>query len=96
MATPNHPDIANKPAAGISYFTPAQIPPAGSAAIPQSDGENPPKLFQPFKVRDVTFHNRIGVSSSNTAHFQYLNAKSLTDVYNSFLHYVNTALMMAT
>lgn len=62
MAQPNHPDIANKPAEGISYFTPAQVPPAGSAAIPQSDGTQPPKLFQPFKVRGVTFHNRIGVS----------------------------------
>jgi 2,4-dienoyl-CoA reductase-like NADH-dependent reductase (Old Yellow Enzyme family) len=56
------PDIPNKAAEGISYYTPAQIPPAGSAAIPQSDGTQPPKLFQPFKVRDVTFHNRIGLS----------------------------------
>ncbi|KAJ5634385.1 hypothetical protein N7528_002227 [Penicillium herquei] len=62
MARPNYPDIANKPAEGISYFTPAQVPPAGSAAIPQSDGDQPPKLFQPFKVRGVTFHNRIGLS----------------------------------
>ncbi|KAK5798133.1 hypothetical protein VI817_004424 [Penicillium citrinum] len=61
MAQPNHPDIANKPAEGISYFTPAQVPPAGSAAIPQSDGAQPPKLFTPFQVRGVTFHNRIGV-----------------------------------
>lgn len=61
MPQPSRPDIENKPAAGISYFTPAQIPPAGSAAIPQSDGSQPPKLFQPFKVRGVTFHNRIGV-----------------------------------
>ncbi|CAG7969920.1 unnamed protein product [Penicillium olsonii] len=54
--------IENKPAAGISYFTPAQTPPAGSAAIPQSDGTQPPKLFQPFTARGLTFHNRIGLS----------------------------------
>lgn len=61
-------DIVNKPAEGISYFTPAQIPPAGSAAIPQSDGAQPPKLFQPFKVRGVTFHNRIGVRLPSITH----------------------------
>ncbi|KAJ5226146.1 hypothetical protein N7468_007371 [Penicillium chermesinum] len=62
MAQTARPDIANKPAAGISYFTPAQVPPAGSAANPQSDGTQPPKLFQPWKVRGLTFHNRIGLS----------------------------------
>lgn len=62
MSRTNCPDIANKAAEGISYYTPAQVPPAGSAAIPQSDGGQPPKLFKPFKVRGVTFHNRIGVS----------------------------------
>lgn len=56
------PIIENKAAKGISYFTPAQDPPAGSSAIPQSDGSQPPKLFQPFTVRGKTFHNRIGVS----------------------------------
>lgn len=57
------PDIENKAAAGISYYTPAQIPPAGTAADPQSDGSKPPKLFQPLTIRGVTFHNRIGVSA---------------------------------
>ncbi|KAF7716012.1 Uncharacterized protein PECH_001907 [Penicillium ucsense] len=55
-------DIENKAAQGISYFTPAQVPPAGSAAIPQSDGSQPPKLFQPLKLRGLTFPNRIGLS----------------------------------
>ncbi|KAJ5215997.1 uncharacterized protein N7498_002404 [Penicillium cinerascens] len=59
MAPPN---IENKAAPGISYYTPAQEPPAGSSAIPQSDGSLPPKLFQPFTVRGKTFHNRIGLS----------------------------------
>lgn len=55
------PDIDNKAAAGIPYYTPAQDPPAGTAANPQSDGSAPPKLFQPFKLRGLTFPNRIGV-----------------------------------
>lgn len=62
MSQPTFPDIDNKAASGISYYTPAQIPPAGTAAIPQSDGAAPPKLFQPLSLRGVTFHNRIGVS----------------------------------
>lgn len=66
MAPPN---IVNKPAPGISYFTPAQEPPAGSSAIPQSDGSQPPKLFQPFTVRGKTFHNRIGVSYLHPEYF---------------------------
>lgn len=67
MAKPIAPDIANKPAEGISYFTPAQVPPAGSAATPQSDGNQPPKLFQSFQARGLTFHNRIGVSGPHNA-----------------------------
>ncbi|KAF7173692.1 hypothetical protein CNMCM5623_005912 [Aspergillus felis] len=62
MSRPAVPDIENKRAPGISYFTPAQEPPAGTAAIPQSDGSTPPKLFQPLSVRGLTFHNRIGLS----------------------------------
>ncbi|KAH1338147.1 hypothetical protein KXX67_000809 [Aspergillus fumigatus] len=60
MSQPVVPDIENKPAPGISYFTPAQEPPAGTAANPQSDGSAPPKLFRPLSVRGLTFHNRIG------------------------------------
>ncbi|PGH13303.1 hypothetical protein AJ79_03717 [Helicocarpus griseus UAMH5409] len=54
--------IRNEAAPGVSYFTPAQSPPSGTAADPQSDGRKPPKLFQPLKVRGVTFQNRIGLS----------------------------------
>ncbi|KAE8452721.1 hypothetical protein EG329_013980 [Mollisiaceae sp. DMI_Dod_QoI] len=39
------------------YFTPNQSPPAGSAL-----SENPPTLFSPLKIRDVTFQNRIWVA----------------------------------
>ncbi|KAL4804482.1 hypothetical protein BDV18DRAFT_31781 [Aspergillus unguis] len=62
MASKETPDIGVKPAPGISYFTPAQEPPAGTAADPQSDGAPIPKLFQPLKVRGLTLHNRVGLS----------------------------------
>jgi hypothetical protein len=64
MTSKQIPDIEVKPAPGISYFTPAQEPPAGLAADPQSDGAPIPKLFQPLKVRGITLHNRIGVRYS--------------------------------
>ena len=54
--------IENKPAPGISYFTPAQVPPAGTASDPQPDGVPIPKLFQPLKLRGVTLQNRIMAS----------------------------------
>ncbi|KAH8705045.1 putative NADH-dependent flavin oxidoreductase [Talaromyces proteolyticus] len=56
------PDLAVKPAKGISYFTPAQDPPAGIAANPQSDGAEIPKLFKPLTIRGVEFHNRIALA----------------------------------
>ena len=55
---PDYPDIPNKAADGISYFTPAQDPPAGSAVNP----ETAPKLFKPLKIRGLTLQNRIFVS----------------------------------
>ena len=54
-------DIPNQGQKGISYFTPAQIPPAGTASDPQPDGSHPPKLFSPLKIRGLTLHNRIMV-----------------------------------
>ncbi|KAK4233111.1 hypothetical protein C8A03DRAFT_39207 [Achaetomium macrosporum] len=56
------PDVDIEPAPGLSYFTPAQNPPAGTAADPQSSGRPVPKLFQPLTVRGVKFHNRLGVA----------------------------------
>ena len=56
-------DANNKPAEGISYFTPAQEPAAGTAANPQANGQPIQKLFQPLPIRRVTFQNRIGVSA---------------------------------
>ncbi|KAH7887094.1 hypothetical protein F5I97DRAFT_1104169 [Phlebopus sp. FC_14] len=66
--------IANKPAPAIPYFTPAQVPAAGTAYDPQPDGKPIPKLFQPIKIRGTNFHNRIFLSplcqySADDGHF---------------------------
>lgn len=53
---------ANKPAPAVPYFTPAQVPAAGTAFDPQPDGNRIPKLFQPIRIRGTTFHNRIFLS----------------------------------
>ncbi|KII89986.1 hypothetical protein PLICRDRAFT_29157 [Plicaturopsis crispa FD-325 SS-3] len=55
-------NIANTPATGVSYFTPAQTPPAGTAVDPQPGGKPIPKLFQPLRIRGVEFQNRIFLS----------------------------------
>ena len=57
-----HPLIINKPAQGISYFTPAQNPPSGTAKDPQPSGHPIPKIFTPLTIRGVTFQNRIFLS----------------------------------
>lgn len=56
------PDVPVKPAEGISYFTPAQSPPAGTARDPQTSGKPIPKLFQPLTIRGRAFQNRLGVA----------------------------------
>jgi hypothetical protein len=71
---PNNLNIA---AEGISYFTPAQVPPAGTALDPQPCGEKIPKLFQPLKIRGVEFQNRIFVS---TVIFQRIGTSSFIDM----------------
>ena len=53
--------VYNVPAPNIPYFTPAQVPPAGSALVPQPSGKSIPTLFQPIKIRGVEFPNRIWV-----------------------------------
>jgi hypothetical protein len=52
----------DEPAKGISYYTPAQNPPAGTASDPQPDSAPFPKLFQPLKLRGATLQNRLIVS----------------------------------
>lgn len=56
-----HQTIENEAAPNISYYTPKQKPPAGTASDPQPDGSHPPKLFQPLTLRGVTLQNRIMV-----------------------------------
>ena len=54
--------VRNEPQPGISYFSPYQKIKSGTAADPQPDGTKPPKVFTPFTLRGLTFHNRIGLS----------------------------------
>ncbi|KGO74156.1 Aldolase-type TIM barrel [Penicillium italicum] len=56
------PDVSAKPAEGISYYTPAQSPPAGTARNPQTSGKPIPKLFKPLTIRGITFQNRLGMA----------------------------------
>ncbi|KAB8277495.1 hypothetical protein BDV30DRAFT_234826 [Aspergillus minisclerotigenes] len=58
----NWPNVPTKPAEGVSYFTPAQTPPAGTARNPQTSGKPIPKLFRPLTVRGLTFQNRLGLA----------------------------------
>ena len=51
----------NRPAKGISYFTPAQLPPAGTALVEEGQ-KSVPKLFKPLKLRGLTLQNRIMLS----------------------------------
>ena len=54
----SRPDIPNPGAEGISYYTPAQNPVAGTAL-----SANPPGLFTPLKIRGLTLQNRIMVKN---------------------------------
>lgn len=58
----SHQNIVNEAAPGISYYTPLQRPPAGTASDPQPNGSPIPKLFTPLKLRGTTFQNRIMLS----------------------------------
>lgn len=64
------PDLPNKEVEGLSYFTPSQDPVAGSTKTHTRDDESPvPKLFEPLKIRDVKFQNRIFVSLQLRTYF---------------------------
>lgn len=54
--------LANKAAPGVSYYTPLQDPPAGTAIGMKDGSDKIPKLFTPLKLRGVEFQNRIGLS----------------------------------
>ncbi|PPQ85346.1 hypothetical protein CVT25_000637 [Psilocybe cyanescens] len=55
----SNPPNLNVPAKDVPYFTPAQVPPAGTA---ESDGKPLPILYQPLQIRGVRFQNRIWLS----------------------------------
>lgn len=62
LSEPQEQDLSNetfrnRPAPNVPFYTPLQQPPAGTALTP-----NPPKLFQPLKLRALTFQNRIMLS----------------------------------
>jgi 2,4-dienoyl-CoA reductase-like NADH-dependent reductase (Old Yellow Enzyme family) len=52
----------NRAAPGISYFTPQQDPPAGTALSMKDGSSKLPKLFTPLTLRGLTFQNRIALS----------------------------------
>ncbi|KAI1773129.1 FMN-linked oxidoreductase [Hypoxylon cercidicola] len=54
--------IPSPGAPGVSYFTPVQNYPSGTAANPQPDGRPVPKIFTPLKIRGLTMQNRIMLS----------------------------------
>ncbi|KAK5108435.1 hypothetical protein LTR62_008322 [Meristemomyces frigidus] len=51
----------NRAAPGVSYFTPLQSPPAGTALVVEGQ-KSVPKLFKPLKLRGLTLQNRIMLS----------------------------------
>ncbi|KAH9208485.1 hypothetical protein DL95DRAFT_395224 [Leptodontidium sp. 2 PMI_412] len=62
VAETKNSSIPNKGASGISYFTPAQFPPSGTASNPQPHGVPIPKLFTPLQIRGLKLQNRIVLS----------------------------------
>ncbi|KAL1948742.1 hypothetical protein VTO73DRAFT_10548 [Trametes versicolor] len=59
-------EFVTEGAPNTSYFTPAQVPPAGTAAAPK-DEKPIPSLFQPLKIRGVEFQNRLFMSPMGLA-----------------------------
>lgn len=65
MTFPSNKLTASKPAAGVSFYTPAQEPPSGSALeldIDHPNNSEVPTLFHPLTIRNVTLVNRFVVS----------------------------------
>ena len=63
--------LINQRAPNVSFYTPVQDPPAGTPWDPQPDGA----LFSPFKITNMTLHNRIIVSPmcQYSSHDCYMN-----------------------
>jgi 2,4-dienoyl-CoA reductase-like NADH-dependent reductase (Old Yellow Enzyme family) len=54
--------LANRAAPGVSFFTPLQDPPAGTAEQMKDGSSKLPKLFTPIKIRGLTLQNRVALS----------------------------------
>ncbi|KAL1596918.1 NADH-dependent flavin oxidoreductase [Nothophoma quercina] len=59
---PTEGHLRNIAAPGISYFTPLQDPPAGTALGMTNGSDKIPKLFTPLKIRGLQMQNRIALS----------------------------------
>jgi len=59
--TEEEPHNVNRAAKGVPFFTPAQLPPAGTALV-LDDQTSVPKLFHPIQIRGLTLPNRITLS----------------------------------
>ena len=78
--------LYNAPAPNVPFFTPAQYPASGTATKVQHDGKDVPTLFQPLKIRGVTFQNRIWVSIEDLCYgLQPVSCFGTGEALNSFL-----------
>ncbi|KAI0365791.1 FMN-linked oxidoreductase [Pilatotrama ljubarskyi] len=75
-------ELVAEAAPNTSYFTPAQKPPAGTAA-PSRDGKPIPTLFQPIKIRGLEFHNRLFVAPMGMSSADHNG--SVTPFHTAFL-----------
>ncbi|EIT75235.1 NADH:flavin oxidoreductase/12-oxophytodienoate reductase [Aspergillus oryzae 100-8] len=84
--------IDNIAAEGISYYTPAQVPPAGT----QVEGST--KLFSPLTIRGVTFPNRLFLAPlcQYSAKDGYANDWHLTHIGGILQRGPGLAIMEAT
>lgn len=55
-------ELLNKASPAVDYFTPIQLPAAGTFLGMIDSTKSQPLLFTPLKIRDVEFQNRIWVS----------------------------------
>ncbi|KAF7548563.1 hypothetical protein G7046_g8626 [Stylonectria norvegica] len=87
-------DLDNKPAQGIPYYTPAQLPPAGTPLDPSVA----PTLFKPLRMRGVEVHNRFVVSPMCTysAHDGHLTDFHLVHLGQFALHGAGLVVVEAT
>ena len=74
--------LVNVPASNVSYFTPAQDPPAGTAIVEEGQ-KTIPKLFRPLKLRGITLQNRIMLSplcqySAEDGHYTMVGRNQFT------------------